>query len=202
MDDFYTKWTDDDEEDNSNSKSSNDLKQRTDSKWEIINFFVNKYLIDQKEIDRIVKKISWPITINENADKLYDIFFSNDTGPSDIADFLIGLGHILKVNVGEIATEKIKNFRKNTHSLKEWAKFFKVTFPKILSDYPYYRNLFKIVFTLAYRKCFPFVFFWICQPMQMPFLSIGHWRRRRRSPPCCQTLLELAPYIVNKYIKI
>jgi hypothetical protein len=83
---------------------------------------------------------------------LYKIFLSNDIGPADIADFLIHLRDIFKVNAEKRAIDKNKNFRKDSHSLKKWVQFFKVTFPKILSDEKYYPNLFKILFTKAYQK--------------------------------------------------
>jgi hypothetical protein len=70
MDDFYNfKWSDDQQEKIDN-KSSNDQKEKTKSKWEIINFFEKYYLIDQKEIDVIVNRIGWPKTINKHGEKI------------------------------------------------------------------------------------------------------------------------------------
>jgi hypothetical protein len=133
-------------------KLSDNQEEKTKSKWEIINFFEKNSLIEQKEIDWRVKKIGLPDEINEKAEKLYNIFISNDTGPADIADFLIHLNDIFKVNAEKRAIDKIKDFQKDNHSLKEWEKFFKEKFLKILSDEECFPNLFKILFTKAYRK--------------------------------------------------
>jgi uncharacterized protein YdiU (UPF0061 family) len=142
--DFYTKY-DDDQEKKIDNKSSNDKQEKTNSKWEIINFFEKNSFIEQKEIDWRVKKIGLPNEVNEKAEKLYNIFLSNDTGPADIADFLIHLRDIFKVNEENRAIEKIKDFQKDSHSLNEWVQFFKVTFPNILSDERCFPHLFKIL---------------------------------------------------------
>jgi hypothetical protein len=42
--------------DDSYFKFSDDQEEKTNSKREIVNFFEKTYLIDQTEIDRIVKK--------------------------------------------------------------------------------------------------------------------------------------------------
>jgi hypothetical protein len=105
-------------------------EDKSDYKWEIINFFKNYYLIDQKEIDRRVKKIDMPKTIQEKSDLLYLIFLENDKCPADIADFLIRVGDVFKVNAEKRAIDKIKEFRKDSHSLKEWVTFFKENFLK------------------------------------------------------------------------
>jgi hypothetical protein len=63
MDDFYNfKWNDDDQEkideqEKIDNKLSDDQQEKTNSILEIINFFENNSLIEQKEIDWRVKKI-------------------------------------------------------------------------------------------------------------------------------------------------
>jgi hypothetical protein len=51
-----------------------DEKDKSDSKWEIISFFEKYYVIDQKEVDNITKRIGWPKTVNKHGEKLYKIF--------------------------------------------------------------------------------------------------------------------------------
>jgi hypothetical protein len=108
MDDLYafTKY-----EDNQNEKEN--------SKWEIYNFFEKYYIIDENKVKAIIKKICWPKTINRHGERLYNIFLNKDTGPADIADFLISLGEVYKVNISTVSRIKLKNFRDKSHTLQE-----------------------------------------------------------------------------------
>jgi hypothetical protein len=92
---------------------------KSDSKREIINFFEKYYLIDEKEVDDITKRVGCPKTINKHGEKLFKVFFNKDTGPADIADFLIDLGTVFKINVTTKSNIKLKNSRNDNHSLKE-----------------------------------------------------------------------------------
>jgi hypothetical protein len=129
-----------------------DDQDKSDSKWEIYYFFEKYYVVDQKEVDKIIKKICWPKTINRHGEELYKIFINKTTGPADIADFLISLGEVYKVSISTVSTIKLKNFRDKSHTLKEWIKIFNEDFPKILNNDESFLNLFKTLFSIAFRK--------------------------------------------------
>jgi hypothetical protein len=134
------------------TKYNDNQDEKKNSKWEIIYFFEKYYLIDEKRIDAIIKTIGMPKTINRHGERLYNIFFSKDTGPADTADFLIDLAQVFIVNISNKSTIKISSFRDKSHTLQEWVTFFKERFPKILDDDENYPKVFKQIFTLAYRK--------------------------------------------------
>jgi hypothetical protein len=61
-------------------------------------------------VDKIIKRINIPITINKKANELYKIIKKNDTSPKDITDFLIELGPHFSININKKSTEKIINY--------------------------------------------------------------------------------------------
>jgi hypothetical protein len=86
MDDLLTKWTDDEED-------------SIDYKWEIINYLRKKYKVGEKMLNFYSTNTNMPKALTKKVEELYRITTRNDTGPKDIAKFIIDLHDDFPINI-------------------------------------------------------------------------------------------------------
>jgi hypothetical protein len=132
-------------------------KEKSDSIWEILDFFRDNYVVERKEADKIIEKIGKPKLLNNKADELHIIYRRNDTGPKDIAKFFISLHQDFPVNVNTEAIEKIIKYKDEEPSSKDWVKFFKEKFPTILNKHKSFGRVINVIITLMNEKLHTFM---------------------------------------------
>jgi hypothetical protein len=133
-------------------KSSDDELQKENSKWEIINYLRRNYKYDEKDLITYKNNINRHRTLERKADELYGIIFKNDTGPKNIAKFMIELRTEFPRNAKVEAIEKIVKYESDNPTPEHWLKFFKEKLPKIFKEYKKFEILSSVNITLVDKK--------------------------------------------------
>jgi hypothetical protein len=139
MDDLLTKWTDDEQE-------------KENSKWEIVDYLRRNYKYDENDLIRYMNNINRYRTLERKAGELYGIIFKNDSGPKDIAKFMIDLHDDFPKNAKAEALEKIVKYKSENPTPEQWVTFFKEKLPKIFNDHKNLEILNSVIITLVDKK--------------------------------------------------
>jgi sulfur relay (sulfurtransferase) DsrC/TusE family protein len=133
-------------------KYDDDQEEKSDSKWEIINYLRKNYKVDEKTLKFYSNFTNMPKTLTKKVDELYRIIRKNDTCPVDIAKFVIDLHDDFPINIPIGAVQKAMTNELDNSTSKEWVKFFKEDFPEILDKFPNFEGIIKIIITRVDEK--------------------------------------------------
>jgi hypothetical protein len=139
-DDLYINWGNDDQE------------EKTESKWKIVNYFIDTYLKTEVDLEQLITRIGVFNLIHDKANEFYDVVVKNNTGPKDIAKFIINLNLDFLVNVKADYVSPILEFVNENPSTEKYVTYFTTKFPKILERYAGFERVISCIITLANKK--------------------------------------------------